>query len=429
MNEIPGFEQGAFPRLLRPVEAALALYFRPGRNDHAILAQALTEGLTGVRGIIFDPARLKVQQDLLSEASRRGVERVLDTRMMELAIQTAGSPAALASLAWASAGQKQPDELGGLAGKEAAKAIAEFAVGNDFSAVLAPTHYLASIKNPWISVDTFLTQAVRARLDALQANRIPVYYPLAIPAAAFRESLFRKEIVRVLKDLPIDAVWLRVHPFGTTASGPIALRGYIEACQELHQLGIPLVAEKTGTVGIALLAFGAVGGIESGITTGESFDFGRLTRPPKKGRAFLAHPRVYLKELGAFLPSEEAHGFFELRRMKTFFGCRERCCPRGLQDMLGNPRKHFVVTRAKEVARVSSVPVTLRRQTYLEDFLRPATDLALQASLLYPKLDKQGRRLESWRGTLGAVGRENPLKRWSQPPDGRRARSRPRASA
>lgn len=348
---------------------------------------------------------------------------------MELASQTAGSRAALASLRWASAGQKQPDELSESAGKEVAQAIAEFVVGNGFSTVLAPTHFLASTKDPWISVDAFLTQAVRTCLDTMGASRIPIYYPLAIPSAVFRESSLRKDIVRILKDLPIDSVWLRVHPFGTTASGPIALRGYIEACQEFHQLGTPLVAERTGTVGIALLAFGAVGGIESGITTGESFDFGRLTRPPKKGRAFLAHPRVYLRELGAFLPSKGARAFFDLRRMKTFFGCRERCCPRGLQDMLGDPRKHFVVTRAREVARVSSVPVTLRRQTYLEDFLRPATDLALQASRVYPELDKQRRRLESWRGTLSAVGRENPLKSWSQPPDGRRARSRPRASA
>ncbi len=261
------------------------------------------------------------------------------------------------------------------------------------------------------------------------AIQVPIYYPLALPSTAFRDSSQRKEIVRVLKDLPIDSVWLRVHPFGTAASGPIALRGYVEGCQELHQLGVPLVAERTGTIGIALLAFGAVGGIECGITTGEGFDISRLTAPPKKGGAFLAHPRVYLRELGAFLEVKRASPFFDLRRMKTFFGCRERCCPGGLQDMLGDPRRHFVFTRAQEVSRVSSVPVALRRLLYMDQFLRPATDLALQASRIYPALDKQRRKLESWRGTLGAIERENPLKSWSQPPDGRRARSRVKASA
>jgi hypothetical protein len=184
------------------------------------------------------------------------------------------------------------------------------------------------------------------------------------------------------------------------------------------------VAERTGTVDIALLAFGAVGGIESGITTGENFNIGRLTRPSTKGRAFLAHPRVYCKDLGVFLPIKAAREFFDVRRMKTFFACRESCCPRGVQDMLSEPRKHFVATRVREVQRISSVPGSLRRQIYMEDFLRPATDLALQGTQVYPALEKQRKRLESWRGTLGAVAREEPLKSWSQPPSDRR-KSRP----
>ena len=281
MNENIGFEQAAFPRLLRPVEASLALYLRPGRNDHVVLTQALTEGLRGLSGIVFNPARLKIQRDLRGEARRRSVETVLDTLMMELASPTGGSRGELASLGWASAGQKQSDELRVPAGKEAAQAIAEIVIANSFSAALAPTHYLTSAQDAWILVNSFLTETLRDYLDAMGGTEIPVYYPMALPSSAFRDSSQRKQIIRVLKDLPIDSAWLRLHPFGTTASGPIALRGYIEACQELHQLRIPLVAEKTGTVGIALLAFGAVGGIESGITTGERFDAGTLMRTPK----------------------------------------------------------------------------------------------------------------------------------------------------
>jgi len=64
-----------------------------------------------MRGIIFDPSRLKVQQELRGEATRRGAESILDTRMMELASPIAKSRAELAGLGWASAGQNQPDEL------------------------------------------------------------------------------------------------------------------------------------------------------------------------------------------------------------------------------------------------------------------------------------------------------------------------------
>lgn len=430
MDDNGGSENVSFPRLLRVVETRLALYFRPGRNDHGVLAQALTEGLTGLKGIVFNPARLGIQHDLLGEATRRHIEMILDTRMMELASPTA-SREDLSSIKWASAGRKTAGELEAGVGKEAAQAIADCVVANNFSAVLAPTHYLVGgAKDSWISTDSFMVRALRNCLDSVGGREIPIYYPLALPSAAFRDSSHRKEILSVLKDLPIDSFWLRVHPFGTSTSGPIALRGYIAACQDFHTLGIPLVAERSGAVGIALLAFGAVGGIESGITTGESFDAGRLIKvPKKKAKPFLAPPRVYLKELAAFLPVKEARKFFDLRGMKTPFGCHERCCPRGLADMLTDPRRHFVVTRAQEVARVSSVPSTLRRQIYMEEVLRPATDLALQASRAFPALDKQRRRLESWRGTLSAVSRENPLKSWSEPPSGRCIRSRSRVSA
>jgi hypothetical protein len=427
MEEIT--ENKGFPRLLRPVDVPLGLYFRPGRNDHAVLTQALAEGVTGIRGVVFDAGRLKVQEELRGEASRRGVDRILDTRMMELGIRTAKPRPELTCLGWASAARMQPDELRASGGKEAAHSIAAFVMKNEFSAVLAPTHYLSGSEDPWFQIDASMTQVLRAHLDELGASRIPIYYPLALPSTAFRDSATRERVVRMLRDLPVDSVWLRIHPFGTATSGPIVLRSYIEACQDLHRLGVPIVAERSGTVGIGLLAFGAVGGVESGITTGESFDFGRLTRPPKKGHLFLAPPRVYLKDLGVFLPAKAARAFFDLRGTKPLFGCREECCPRGFQDMLGNPRKHFIITRSREVSGISQVPASLRRRIYMEDFLRPATDLALQAARMYPGLEGQRRRLESWRGTLGAVARERSLKSWSQAPDGRRVRNRSKASA
>ncbi len=427
VEEMP--ENQGFPRLLRPVETPLALYLRPGRNDHVVLAQALTEGADGIRGIVFDPGRLKAQKELRDEASRRRAERILDTRMMELAIVTAKPRPDLMSLGWAAAAKLSPDELRASGGEDAASSIARFVAENGFSAVLAPTHYMGDPELSWLQADVSMTRALRNHLDQLGQSHVPIYYPLALASAAFRERSVRSRTVSALRDLAIDSVWLRIHPFGTATSGPIVLRSYIEACQELHRLGVPLVAERCGTVGVALLAFGAVGGVESGITTGESFDFGRLARPPKKGRLFLAPPRVYLKELGVFLSAKAARAFFDLRGTKAFFACRERCCPRGVQDMLADSRRHFIHTRAQEVSRISSVPIGLRRQIYMEDFLRPATDRALQATRVYPELEAQRRRLESSRGTLGAVARDNPLKSWSGAPDGKRVRNGSKASA
>jgi hypothetical protein len=415
------------PRLLRPVETPLALYLRPGRNDHKVSVQALAEGLRGIRGIIFNPTQIKVQQELRTEAVRTNLEAVLDTRTIELSSMPGELGPELLSLPWASFARQQLIELTPPVRREVAEKVANFVVGNGFTAVLAPTHFVGSWNDPWTSVDNSVAESLRNALDAAGGASIPIYYTLAAPSATFRDPRRRNEFDRQIRDLPVDSLWLRVHSFGTTASGPIALRGFIEAGQELHQLRIPLVAERTGTIGLALLAFGAVGGIESGITIGESFDIGRLRKPRTKG-AFLPAARVYLRDLGAFLEVKKAREFFDLRNMKTSFACRESCWPRGIQDTLADPRRHFIITRTREVARLSSPPVSLRRQLYLEEFLRPATDRALQASRAFPILGNHRRRLESWRGTLGTIAKDSPLESWSQAPTGRRTQTR-RASA
>ncbi len=73
--------------------------------------------------------------------------------------------------------------------------------------------------------------------------------------------------------------------------------------------------------------------------------------------------------------------------------------------MIKDPRRHFVLRRVGEVDRVGSAPADERPGIYLEDFLRPATDLALRASRVLPELVPAQQRLESWRFTLGAIQR------------------------
>lgn len=244
---------------------------------------------------------------------------------------------------------------------------------------------------------------------------------MAIRGKGLRGAEVRERLRYQLGSLPIDALWLRVHPFGTSQSGPVALRGYIEVCRDLHGLRVPLVAERTGTVGLALLAFGAVGGIEGGITVREGFDVTPLLRPPA-GEGFSPTPRVYLPSLGAFLTRKRAQRLFENRRMRSEFGCQNPRCCRRATDMLRDPRRHFAVQRMSEVTKLSRVPAQLRAGIYLDDFLRPATDLALQAAAIEPSLEPTRRRLESWRITLGAMHRERPTTTFSQLPEGKRLR-------
>lgn len=227
-------------------------------------------------------------------------------------------------------------------------------------------------------------------------------------------------LIQHLRSLPIDAIWLRVHPFGTTTSGPLALCRYIHACQHFHDLGIPLVAERTGTVGLPLLAFGAVGGIESGVTLEERFTLDRYTRR-SSGSGFLPAPRVYVTELGAFLSRDQARSFFDKRGMRAAHGCQDqRCCRRGYEDMIADPRRHFVVQRTSEVNKLSRTPAELRPTIYVDEFLRPASDAVIRAAKAEPLLESARKRLDSWRGTLGAMLVAEPPNSFAPAPVGRR---------
>jgi hypothetical protein len=232
-----------------------------------------------------------------------------------------------------------------------------------------------------------------------------------------------------LSGIPVDAIWLRVHPFGAT-SGPVALRRHIEACREFHALGLPLIGDYSGTIGLALLAFGAVGGITGGITYGERFDAGPLLRPRSGSTPFAPQARVYVSKLGAFLTKGQAATFFDSRQMKALFACRDRgCCHRGASDTQADPKRHFIIRRSAEVAAYSRPPAAVRPALYLEDFLRPATDLALRAVKVEPALETTRRRLEAWRHTLGAIHRAGPPPSVALTPEGRRVLRRHQAGA
>ena len=204
--------------------------------------------------------------------------------------------------------------------------------------------------------------------------------------------------------------------------------GYIEACRDLHELGVALVAERSGTVGLALMAFGAVGGIENGVTIGEKFDAYRLIHPPKGGKPFSAQSRVYVPELGIFLSRTQANELIGAPYMKRF-ACRDTdCCRYGAEDMIRDPRRHFLIQRIREVGRLSQGAEQGRTSVYLDEMLRPVTDRlprVLQVKFgedTLRKLENERRKLAGWREALGSLARHQPATTFSAIPQTRTAR-------
>jgi len=408
------------PRLLRAVADPLGLYVRPSPVDHRFLIDFLAETapLT-LKGVVFDSRLDSLQSDLRAEVQARGIESIVDLRAMELA--TIGGFGTSQQLPWCLG---RPDTTSDFTSDRLVTFVAsvsEWILERKFSAVLAPTHFLAKGESdPWLQIDLTLTHRLRDALDAAGAQDTLIYYPLAIRPEDFFHVVERDKLRAALSSAPIDALWPRIHRFGAN-SGAQALRRFIRTCGELHQSGRPIVPESCGIAGLALLGFGAAGAITTGITTGDQFDFARLKRRREDGGGGFAAPRIYISELQSFLSRKRAGPFFERRLAQSYYACKnDSCCKRGVHDMLADPRRHYLKTRLDEIARLSALPESLRPDGYLDQFLRPATDLMVKAANAEPSLHKARSRLDSWRTTLSAILAEERPVTFSSAPNGRR---------
>ncbi len=384
-------------RHLRRVSAPLAGYLRVGHRDAALITKLVEQGLPTGAGVIVDPAARARTAELRSAAVENGVEVILDPKSVELSTVGGMASSTISKLPWAHASPHSAPTLHGAAADAMAEAIAVSAVGQGVTGVLAPTHFL-DVDRRWLTVDNELTRRLRSHLDSKGAGSTVIYYPLIASLRLLRNETALRRITTQLAALivarQVDGVFLRVQGFGTTKAGPRNLRSYITIARRLHSLGVPLVGERTGSVGVALAAFGAIGGIESSITFGEVYDARRLNKVPD-GRGFVPAPRVYIADAMAMVPTQEASAILG-RRGFARLACQKPCCRRHREAMVVDARRHFVVTRASELARLSATPDMDRAEHYLTTMLMPARDNAAQLARFIPGLSAHRNRLDDW---------------------------------
>ncbi|MDQ3691416.1 MAG: hypothetical protein M3406_15585 [Chloroflexota bacterium] len=400
---------------------------RPGQNDHTVLQQLVVEGRAPT-GFVFEARRGDRHHDLLQATQDAGLHTILDPNVQEMFSVGGRELAGISQLPWGALADSDVAALSGHIGSELIRLIVEDCSRNRYSSVLAPTHYLENATDTSFEVDVKLVRRLRGALDSAGLDDTRIYYPLALPATALSDASSRGSIVNRLIGLDIDAVWLRLHPFGTNAAGPVALRRYLTICSALRRLQIPIVGERTGTVGLALMAFGAVGGIECGVTLGERFDASRLIRAPRTGDPFAHPPMVYLAPIGQFVDRKVAATILGVRGAKAALGCRDPgCCRTGPDDMLRDPRRHGALQRIREVTEIADVPSHRRAVDYVEGTVRRGSDIAVRFASIDPSIERARKRLDSWRGILSAILEQSGASDNTPPAVGERLRRPPDA--
>jgi hypothetical protein len=417
-----------FPRRIRPVPQPLGFYLRPGHSDHPELTKVLLSGPHKLFGAVIDATLVELQKDLRQQLLSSRLDVILDPKTQPAAFAEGFRPS-MGKLPWGAERAHQLDDFRDLVGRQRIIKLAEFVVAKGFTQVIAPTHFLMSSNDPWFGVDLELVRQLRIELDRRGGRNIPIIYSLAIAGDVFKDAEQRAALIAGIAGLPIGSLWLKVDKFGASVSA-IALTRFMNAITEFHALGVPIIADRVGGVpAMALLAFGAVGGIAHGVTSGENFSSYAWRKPQTSSRGGGGW-RIYCPPLGILLSRKEAEFLFASSpRAKGQFANRNQvACPRGLDDMLAHPVRAFVIERAEEVARLSAVPETLRPQHFLEKSLRPITDCALAATkIAWKDEDELGKKLgvrlmkhrkhvEDLRIALGARAEALPPRSFAQQP-------------
>src|ERR1700676_610365 len=230
------------------------------RNDHSVLSRLLAEGKLTAPTLMLDARSHDRQQGLREEARAALRQLWLDTQGLELSLPSGVTDSHM-ELPWAKE-LRRADALTSKQRKAAATSIAAFASNGGYSGILVPTHYLADAATQWLDGDAAMAAELREALDTMGAKRIELIYPLTLPNKLMGKLAFQRRLRRQMAAAPIDRVTLRVHGFGAN-SGPNVMRRLIDGLTELRQSELPLLVERAGFGGTALLAMGVVDAVES----------------------------------------------------------------------------------------------------------------------------------------------------------------------
>jgi hypothetical protein len=382
-------------------------FLRVGHTGHRKLEALIAASRLRFHRFVFDAAHIGDQKDLLATLQRAGCEIALDPNAAETAM--AGRfDSSVSELPWGN--PDRPWESGDFSktrNLDTAKAIAEFSVQHKVNAVLAPTHCIEAIPSPWLPIDLRLCEELRHELDRAGGKSIPVDFQLITTNTLLKDRQARETLVASLRQSPVENIWLRASGFGATATGS-GTRAFIEASRNFHETDKPIVADYAGGLSaLAAAAFGSVGGICHGMNQKETFRLADWRKPATGGGG--SAKRIYVAELDRSLKEDQLNALFSTKGMRARFGCNDTsCCAHGIEDMMENPHRHFVIQRSRQIKNLSDVPEARRVEHFLLHHLDPAVRSARIASRLKfaddhiaNLVDETKRRLTNLRDPLG----------------------------
>ena len=207
------------PRSIRPVPDPFALYVRANRNDQPPLLDLIARRDASCFGIVIEATAVKAQRELRDSAASAKLDVILDPANTRFCNHRWVS---VREWVHCRGERRRPHELAdfaGLAGRRRVTEIAQFAISNGFTQVLAPTHLITSSLDPWLEADLANVAHLRNALDKANGGSVDILYVLAISYALFRDEHERANLIEALQGLPCKGIWLQIDGLGGARDG------------------------------------------------------------------------------------------------------------------------------------------------------------------------------------------------------------------
>ncbi len=377
-------------------------YLRIGYSGYRQIEVLQASGNFAFARVVVDAAHCHLQSDLLDSLRQAGCETILDTRVAELS-STSGWISSARDLPWARDGDG-PLLPEAAKQRELAIKIAEFAIEQNFDAVLAPTRMiLDGVKDPWFSLNFDLARCLRQELDLRGGRHIGIDYAVLLTYQQFLDRSIRNELINRICDVEHDNIWLRIGNFGSDKSAA-GMKKFLYAARDLHSSDSPVIADCFGGLpALGMAAFGAISGFCHGVGINERFyPKWHLEKPKKSG--FSGQKRVFFANIDGYLNESQANELFKIRSAKTLLGCRNTgCCPGGWEDMISNWKRHYFNQVTDRVSILEGIPDLRRPEYFLSKQIAEADRTARRACKLNlpeelgVKFRKQSRKLDDLR--------------------------------
>jgi len=179
------------PRQLRPGTVPLGLFVRVGRNDHLEMLHMITTGERGIFGFVIDAQNIDRHRDLVTEARRYDFDVILDPKTQQMGFP-GGQTDRLAALPWGLPRHANISDFDGREGQQRAAQVVEFALANNFTQILGPTHVLSGPNDPWLRRDISMMNWTAEQIDR-SGVKVSLIYSLALPIGVLRRASERSD--------------------------------------------------------------------------------------------------------------------------------------------------------------------------------------------------------------------------------------------